>query len=223
MTRLKRLVILLMTAAGMVALAPAAGEAHADGMWPPCPYPATGIQVRVEPIIGDAVGFKCTYPMERGRQHLVTEYGGYFTGGSNNSFDLGGGAKFGPKFGIGMSIWAQSWRCPNENYIAAPPNGIGAWKDVLDWKGVKCPAVELAPIGIVNHAPWPPTDPDIVWVQNTIMPPGTPDPAAEPVKLPPADAPQAPTTGPGALPGEILRPVPLNPINDPNAPVGPGE
>lgn len=214
---IKKLLILLATAAAMLAVGPAGNApAHADGQWPPCPYPATGLQVRVQPVIGEAVGFKCTYPMEAGRQHMVTEYGGYFTGGSNNSLDLGNGAKFGPRLGIGMSIWSQSWRCPNENYIAAPPNGIGLWKNELSWKGVKCPAVELAPIGIVNHAPWPPTDPDIVWVQNTIMPPGTPDPAAVPVD--PNAQPHEPDPGPpGGLPGELLRPAPLSPINQPGA------
>jgi hypothetical protein len=179
-----------------------------------CPYPATGFQAVVEPVIGTATGYVCDYPVERNLSHLHAEFGGYFTGGGTAGLPGAGGGSFGVHIGIGMSMWSQSWRCPDERYIAAPPNGVGEWKNPQDFKGVKCPAVQRAPLAL--DAPWPPIDPNIVFVVNRILPPGEPDPTAGP---PPGDPPAPPAApeipGPG---GSVsTAPVPTDPVpTEPN-------
>lgn len=203
LTKAKRLLILVLTALGMLLVGPV-GNAPARADLMQCPYPATGFQARVLPILGEAVGYICNYPLERNLTHLHAELGAYTIGGSIGA--TGGGGAAGVTLGVGLSLWSQSWRCPDERYIAAPPNGIGAWRDPLDWKGVKCPAVSVAPLAL--NAPWPPTDPNIVLVVNQILPPGAPDPTAAPPhdpETPPADAPAPgqgniplPLPGPGA-------------------------
>jgi hypothetical protein len=202
---LKKLLILIATAVGMLLLSPSvAGTARADLLQ--CPYPATGFQVRVQPLIGEAIGYVCNYPIERGLQHLHAEYGGYMTGGGTAGIPGLNGGSFGVRTGVGMIMWSQSWRCPDERYIAAPPNGVGAWRDPLDWKGIKCPAVERAPLAL--NAPWPPVDPNIVLVVNSILPPGEPDPTAAP---PPEEVPPPPPN-PIADGSASLAPVPVNPV-----------
>lgn len=182
--RIKKFAILIATALGMLILGPE-GNAPARADLMQCPYPATGFQARVQPLIGEADGYICNYPTERNLSHLHAELGSYFTGGS--TFSPGLGAGLGIHLGIGMSLWSQSWRCPDERYIAAPPNGIGNWRDPQSFAGVKCPAVSRAPLAL--DAPWPPTDPNIVFVVNQILPPGQPDPTAAPPHDP--DAPPA--------------------------------
>lgn len=206
---LRKLLILIATALGMLVLGPS-GNAPARADLLQCPYPATGFQARVQPLVGEAQGYICNYPTERNLAHLHAEYGGYFTGGSNNSLNLGGGNSFGPRVGIGMSIWSQSWRCPDERYIAAPPNGIGAWRDPLNFNGIKCPAVSRAPLAL--DAPWPPTDPNTVFVVNQILPPGQPDPTAAPPPdyVPPPPGPLLPPQLPEA---GIAQPPPGVPEN----------
>lgn len=185
---LKRLLILLGTAVAMLMVSGplASPKAKADLMQ--CPYPATGFQAIVRPLVGTATGYICNYPTEKNMSHLHAELGGYMTGGPNLNPGalIGGPGALGLQLGIGMSIWSQSWRCPDERYIAAPPNGIGAWRDTLDFQGIKCPAVARAPLAL--DAPWPPVDPNIVYVVNQILPPGQPDPTA----APPPDAPPPP-------------------------------
>jgi hypothetical protein len=218
--KIKKLLVLTLTALGMLVLAPSyAPAAHADLMQ--CPYPATGFQVRVDPVIGEAVGYVCDYPMERNRAHLHAEYGGYMTGGGTVAPNLGLGiGSFGFHVSVGMTMWSQSWRCPNMAYMAAPPNGIGAWNQPQDWTGTKCPATELSPFGKIIGAPWPPVDPDVVVVVNVISPPGTPDPAAVPAPNAPPLPPPAPDAVPGGLPVSPddaggttnLNPAPTNPV-----------
>jgi hypothetical protein len=212
-TKIKRLAILAGTAVGMVVVGPEGNApAHADLMQ--CPYPATGFQAVVQPLIGTATGYICNYPLERNLSHLHAELGSYFTGGGTLAPNLGLGAGLGVHVGIGMGLWSQSWRCPDERYIAAPPNGIGGWKDPQDWKGVKCPAVQRAPLAL--DAPWPPVDPNIVFVVNQILPPGEPDPTAAPPPGAPAAPPAAPDpAGPG---GSVnTNPVPTDPVpTEPN-------
>lgn len=160
-----------------------------------CPYPATGFTVTVLPLLGQAIGYICNFPTERGLQHLHAEMGGYTLGGNIGSGPgSAGGATGGVGIGVGMTMWSQSWRCPDERYIAAPPNGIGAWRDELSFEGVKCPAVSRAPLAL--DAPWPPVDPNIEFVVNQILPPGQPDPtAAPPDEPPPEEAPSEDTSG----------------------------
>lgn len=184
------------------------GRAAADLLQ--CPYPATGFMARVQPIIGEAIGYICNYPVERNLSHLRAEYGGYMTGGGTLGFPGSGGGSFGTRTGVGLILWSQSWRCPDERYIAAPPNGIGGWKDPLNLKGVKCPAVERAPLAL--NAPWPPDDPNIVVVVNQVLMPGQPDPtAAPPGEAPPMQADAPPAAPPIGTPA-ILDPVPVNPV-----------
>jgi hypothetical protein len=216
---LRKLLILLATAVAMLLIGPGENTpAHADLMQ--CPYPATGFQAIVQPLIGQAVGYICNYPTERNLTHLHAEFGGYTMGGTGGF--ASGGVAGGVTFGIGMSMWSQSWRCPDERYIAAPPNGIGAWGQPLNFQGVKCPAVSRAPLAL--NAPWPPEDPNIEVVVNQILPPGEPDPTA----APPPDAPPPPPPAPPLLPplptaqqglpegpeGSTtnLNPVPTNPV-----------
>jgi hypothetical protein len=178
-----------------------------------CPYPATSFQAVVQPLIGTATGYVCDYPLERNLAHLHAEYGGYFIGGGNNMINLGGGDSFGPHVGIGLSLWSQSWRCPDERYIAAPPNGIGNWNRPQDFTGVKCPAVSRAPLAL--DAPWPPIDPNIVLVVNKILPPGQPDPTAAPPDAPPAEA--KPSVEPPTGGSVSTNPVHTDPIpTEPN-------
>jgi hypothetical protein len=209
--RLKRLLILAGTAVAMVTVGPEGNApAHADLMQ--CPYPATGFQAVVQPLIGTATGYICDYPTERNLSHLHAEFGGYFTGGSNASIQVVPGASIGPHIGIGMSLWSQSWRCPDERYMAAPPNGIGNWNRPQDFTGVKCPAVSRAPLAL--DAPWPPTDPNIIFVVNKILPPGEPDPTAAPPDSPPAEgstSPEPPTGGSVSTNPVHLEPTPTEP------------
>lgn len=203
---LKKLLILLTTAVAMLVVGPESyAPARADLMQ--CPYPATGFQAVVEPLIGVATGQICNYPLERNLSHLHAEFGGYFTGGANVSHNLTGNIGDSLHTGVGMSLWSQSWRCPDERYIAAPPNGIGAWNQPQDFKGVKCPAVSRAPLAL--NAPWPPVDPNIILVVNQILPPGEPDPTAAP---PPPEAPQPPDAPAPDGGTANLNPVPLNPV-----------
>jgi hypothetical protein len=204
--KLKRVLILIATALGMLLVGPV-GNAPARADLMQCPYPATGFQARVQPLIGEAVGYICNYPIERGLQHLHAELGSYMTGGSTYSPGLLPTGGLGVHLGIGMSLWSQSWRCPDERYIAAPPNGIGAWRDPLNFNGVKCPATERAPLAL--NAPWPPVDPNIIVVVNQILPPGEPDPTA----APPPDA-VIPPPGPPLAPG-IHDADPADPQRDP--------
>lgn len=215
--KIKRLLILVLTALGMLLVGPVGNApARADVMQ--CPYPATGFQAIVRPLIGTATGYVCNYPLEKNMTHLHAEFGGYMTGGGGIG-NLAGAGIFSTQIGIGMTLWSQSWRCPDERYIASPPNGIGAWRDTLDFQGIKCPAVSVAPLAL--NAPWPPIDPNIVVVINQILPPGEPDPTAAPAPdqppLPPAPelAPVLPTApsvqpdpeAPGGVP-QIPLPMP---------------
>lgn len=185
------------------------GRAHADLLQ--CPYPATGFMARVQPIVGEAIGYICNYPVERNLSHLRAEYGGYMTGGGtlNLPFDAASGG-VGVHTGVGLILWSQSWRCPDERYIAAPPNGIGAWKDPQNLIGIKCPAVERAPLSL--NAPWPPTDPNIVMVVNQVLAPGQPDPTAAPPGEPPPPVADTPPALPPIGTPAILDPVPVNPV-----------
>ena len=195
---IRKLIILFLTALGMLFLAPAGAfpEAKADLMQ--CPYPATGFQAVVAPVFGQAIGYICNYPTERNLAHLHAELGSYFLGGTAGSSGLlAPGSSSGLSINIGMGLWSQSWRCPDERYIAAPPNGIGNWNRPQDLTGLKCPAVQRAPLAL--DAPWPPVDPNIVFVVNKVLPPGEPDPTAAPPdappNVPPGTAPEPATGG----------------------------
>ena len=210
--KIKKLSILIGTAVAMLVVGPE-GNAPARADLMQCPYPATGFQAIVQPVVGTATGYICNYPTERNLAHLHAELGGYFTGGANLNLPfnaISGGVS--PHIGIGMSLWSQSWRCPDERYIAAPPNGIGNWNRPQDFSGLKCPAVSRAPLAL--DAPWPPVDPNIVFVVNKVLPPGEPDPTAAPPDAPPANgaaSPEPPTGGSVSTNPVHLEPTPTEP------------
>lgn len=188
-TRIKQLITITLTALGMLIVGPE-GNAPARADLMQCPYPATGFQAVVQPLIGVATGYICDYPTERNLSHLHAEFGGYFTGGANVSHNLTGNIGDSLHTGVGLSLWSQTWRCPDERYMAAPPNGIGNWNRPQDFTGVRCPAVSRAPLAL--DAPWPPVDPNIILVVNKILPPGEPDPTAAPPEARPAEGSPSP-------------------------------